>query len=826
MEHNNQIKRNNMKLPFKEPTAPSGIYINPETNIVHLLMQIMSGAEIGLDNTCKSVYSLQEFFGLLGANKQNTALMALTDYKAALEFDLKYMPDSIEKTRKTQRLAQIEIYLDIVKQIQQDKRTTKSLKRSFPLYPEPLETLMRADDANLHSIILRPVKQDVYLRTTAIAPTFSVNHDFMRDNGQIVRNPSSLAETLQSQYQSIVFKPKSQEGLIESFLANPKNLNLAVDFDKIRTALIAEITTYLGITVKFDETQGDRHAPAVPMNQPYIDKELGVTAKNPAKTEEYVNALIQYCTPNLFDNIEVSPFYTVNEAERLSILTQFFLAELNIACSEQGITVANFGKKLEDDTELAKNLTIVVKEALEHSASVEDALIQYINTHKEQFELKELIAEKGIPTLKKRFKSHWEQIKKSPHFDEFMLLGEKSGLFVTHQNFIAIHFANFLQIGWQDSRLDAAIKDFYTVDKPGNVIPHKNDHIHADIQEIEIDLSQMGNDALQALYEDINTYPEKVKDALLAQFKADRPDLKLKIDTQKFLQHVAYGEQNEAEALLQQDPELATALLQAYDIPFTDYSGRTFTCTAYEYAHWAKDGHMQHMLAKYIRQDEETRIEMLHRVSAIEELMNPSPAAGFLAPPRPKGLCYTTQDKAGNTINHRDAHFDLTPLISALRYYAVESNKMPNTTEAELERLNKIWVEVVGREQRMLPAHIVHEYCHPDRSFEDVNDNNDLLNAANPGNLKRQLKFYNNDTCNYDIWFSPRDYSVDSGLGFSLGILRCSGRTARGWKWGCSEDAARDDADTLTTIDKVRTNDCQQSQLNLSQPLNSPLPLS
>src|SRR3990167_2008534 len=782
MEHNNQIKRNNMKLPFKEPTAPSGIYINPETNIVHLLMQIMSGAEIGLDNTCKSVYSLQEFFGLLGANKQNTALMALTDYKAALEFDLKYMPDSIEKTRKTQRLAQIDTYLEIVQQVQQDKRITGPLKRSFPLYPEPLETLMRADDANLHSIILRPVKQDVYLRTTAIAPTFSVNHDFMRDNGQIVRNQSSLAETLQSQYQSIVLKPKSQEGLIESFLANPKNLNLAVDFDKIRTALIAEITTYLGITVKFDETQGDRHAPSVPMNQPYMDKELGVTAENPATTKEYVNALIQYCTPNLFDNIEVSPFYTVNEAERLSILTQFFLAELNIACSEQGITVANFGKKLEDDTELAKNLTIVVKEALEHSASVEDALIQYINTHKEQFELKELIAEKGIPTLKKRFKSHWKQIKKSPYFDEFMLLGEKNGLFVTHQNFIATHFANFLQIGWEDSRLDAAIKDFCKVNKPGNVIPHKNDHIHANIQEIEIDLSHMDNDTLQDLYEDINTYPEKVKKKLLIQFKQERADFKPKIDTQKFLQHVAYGEQNEAEALLKQYPELAAALLQAYDIPFTDYSGRTFTCTAYEYAYWAKDSHMQRMLEEYIRINEDTRQLILHRVQDITKPVpstTPSGLWGLLFGPstKPQGLQYTMKDKQGVLIEHQDAGFDLTPLINALKHYVSEYNNRPHKTAADWKVLDKIWVEEVGGEQRKVVAHIAHEYCNLDRSFEDVNNNNELLNADNPDNLKRSLKFYNYDTASHDVWFSPNSYSEDSGLGFSFGILLGSGRS-------------------------------------------------
>jgi hypothetical protein len=52
-----------MEFPLTEPSAPRYIYINPETNMVHVLMPVVSGVQIGLDNTCKSVASLQEFFG-------------------------------------------------------------------------------------------------------------------------------------------------------------------------------------------------------------------------------------------------------------------------------------------------------------------------------------------------------------------------------------------------------------------------------------------------------------------------------------------------------------------------------------------------------------------------------------------------------------------------------------------------------------------------------------------------------------------------------------------------------------------------------------------
>lgn len=791
-------------------------------------MPIMSGTEIGLDNTCKSVYSLQEFFGLAGADKKRSAIGVLTDYKALLDFDLKYMPASAEKTAKAHRLSQIETYLDILKQVTQDTRITSPLMRNFPEYPDPLVHLMQSVDANLHSIVLRPRVQDNYLRTTDIAPTFSANHNQMV-NDEIV-SKSSLFDTLRNLYQTIPLTLKSTEGLIE--LIRSKRVGLPVDFDQIKIQLKDEIKTYLGIDVSFEQTQSNqarRAAGAIvsaPMNQSYLDEQLGVNTDNPATIEDYVNGLIHYCTPNIFDNIEDSPFYTVNNAERLSILTQFFLARLNIACVEASITTTDFGQVLESDVTLVDALGEAVKEALAHSASVEETLISFINQHQHRFGLTTRVSEeslpalKGSPTLNERFKSHWEEIKESPHFDEFLLLARRGGLFVTHQSSMVIHFANFLQMGWQDNRLDVQLQDFNTVDKHDNVIPHKNEHIYADMGEIEIDLSQMDKDALQVLYEDISSHPDQtLSNELLAQFKSERPDFKPKVDAKQFLQYVAYGEQDKAEALLLQDPELAQELLQADGIPFTDYSGRTFQCTAYEYAYWAKDSHMQRMLEKYIRINEDTRQLIEKRA---QDITKPVPSAGsseflgrlFGPATKPQGLHYTTKDKQGNIIEHQDEGFDLAPLTNALNHYVAEYNKKSKDWGA----LEKIWIEEVGRAQRDVPAHIAQEYCHPERSFDQVNNNKDLLDASNPANLKRQLKFYNYETGNDDIWFSPNSYSVDSGLGFSFGILRGGGwRGARG---GWADAVTNSDSAALATIGKVRTKDREQSLLNLSQPLN------
>lgn len=294
----------------------------------------------------------------------------------------------------------------------------------------------------------------------------------------------------------------------------------------------------------------------------------------------------------------------------------------------------------------------------------------------------------------------------------------------------------------------------------------------------------------------------------MAELKQERPDFKPQIDARSFLQHVAYGEQNEAEDLFKQDAELAQELLTASTIRFTDYSGRTFTCTAYEYAYWAKDTHMCRMLEKYM--DDNTKKELLNRVQNSEELIGEE----FFK--KPRGLAYTQKG-----LQYRSAHFDLTPLKQALQTYIEAYNQSPKETDADWGALDALWIKV-GLPQREVPAHIAQEYCHPERSFEHVSKKPWLLDASNPANLKRQLKFYNIDTNADDVWFSRDSYSTNSGLGFSFGILR--GRVGYGVgyvrpalvvAWG---GAPVIDLAAIEAIDRARTEDLKQSLTNLAAP--------
>ena len=174
-----------MLIPLTEPTAPRYIYINPLTNQVHLLLPVVSGTGIGLDNTCKGVSSSQEFFGKSSNPKQITALNELIHYQQALDVDLSLLSgDSPLKQAKEERLEQINDYIVAITAVQNNPELN-ALNGEYPTYPASLTTVMQEEQSNLYSMHLRPTVQDVHLRS--INPVFSLNRK--NDNSG---NPSSI----------------------------------------------------------------------------------------------------------------------------------------------------------------------------------------------------------------------------------------------------------------------------------------------------------------------------------------------------------------------------------------------------------------------------------------------------------------------------------------------------------------------------------------------------------------------------------------------------------------------------------------------------------
>ena len=782
-----------MKFSLKEPLYARYLYLSPE-NIVHVFMPVVSGTAIGLDNTCKAVYSLQEFFDKgSNSNTKMSLKSELLAYKVALENDLSLLgKNSPLSQQKQERLTQINAYLEAVKHLEKHPELD-CLNEGFPSYPRPLEVLMQSrDTSNLYSMVLRPTVEDGFLRSEAANPIFSVAHKSVARG--IEQAVSPFQQALIQAYTSLVYKSKDLKSqVMEQALARLKPIHMPVDFERLRQILKEVVKTQLNAVIDFTKDQKGKS-----LNQHDIDTAMKFDTQT--THQEYVDALFFYCAPNLFDNTIESPFNYLTQAEQWSIATQFLLGLTNIYCVAQGKISPdiNLGRILDGSPDLSKNLAQTLAQAQQNNQNIEDACFAWMNKHAKKIQLTSLTP-KDMKAIKDSFALRYAEIKDAPHFDEFFLLDtQKKGSFVVHQGSICTSFANFARSPLLDLPQELAQsleKARSQVPSLGTEIPHKS---HITQEAIDINLATLDHPALQALYEQITTYKDpKLKEHLLAQFKQERPDFKAQIDAKKFVQCVAYGEQDEAEALLKEDINRAQELLTASATSFTDYSGRTFTCTAYEYAYWAKDTHMCRMLEKYM--DNYTKHELLKRVQRMEEPTGPE----FIKQPR--GLAYIQ-----NGTEHRSAHFDLTPLKQALKAYIDVYAQSPKRSRADWYALEALWLKV-GLSQRDVPAHIAQEYCHPTRSFIDVVDNPTILDASNPSNLSRQLKFFNWETHAYDAWFTRTTWEDNSGLGVSFAIFRWASGDGSGRGVVGTIVAVDSDLLALETIDEVRTKDLKQS---------------
>ncbi len=176
--------------------------------------------------------------------------------------------------------------------------------------------------------------------------------------------------------------------------------------------------------------------------------------------------------------------------------------------------------------------------------------------------------------------------------------------------------------------------------------------------------------------------------SIIQQKQTSSPDPKLYQEkVNQFVQLVAYGKQDEAEAMLMLEHRLVLGRGHC-----KDHAGRKFTgITGFQYALWARDWHMWEMIRGYL------------------DRVDPQSAAIQC-----QGQETLTSDQG------HGAHFSFEPLIRAYYTYITQFEAL---YEADNRRdLNRLWVHGVGGAQRDLVAHVVQEYCHPFRSFEPMPD--------------------------------------------------------------------------------------------------------
>ena len=283
-----------MKLPLNEPLSARYLYVSPE-NIVHIFMPIVSGTTIGLDNTCKAVYALQEFFNKGSASDKTTGLKTeLLAYKEALVSDISFLgSQSPLALQKQERLRQIDAYLQVLAAVAVHQELD-CLALPFPSYPIPLENIMQdRDTSNLYSMVLHPEEQDDYLRSESVNPIFRVAHT--SNMLQIESDESMLQQALITAYSTLTYCDLKAT-IMNQVLTRLKSVAGPFHLDTLQTLLHETVQTELGVVIDFG-----KNSKGVLITRSYIDELM--LFDNETEPEQYIDALLGICAPDLFTTL-------------------------------------------------------------------------------------------------------------------------------------------------------------------------------------------------------------------------------------------------------------------------------------------------------------------------------------------------------------------------------------------------------------------------------------------------------------------------------------------------------------------------------------------
>jgi hypothetical protein len=207
----------------------------------------------------------------------------------------------------------------------------------------------------------------------------------------------------------------------------------------------------------------------------------------------------------------------------------------------------------------------------------------------------------------------------------------------------------------------------------------------------------------------------------------------------KLLHYVVCGEHDAVQLMLKNAMNLIYTRGRV-----TDCSGRTFeNISPFEYALWALDKHMWTLMLACIPRNKEGKKILAQLLSQYEKVNT-------------EGITYRL---CGKRITEK--HFDFANTIIKELQTQVDSI---NTSKAK-DDIGKQWREGVGSAQKLLPMHVVYEYCsdvpfHPLPQF-----------TFQPKKLSRE--FYNWITQEDENWFSD-----DSKLAVDFAIFKSTRRSA------------------------------------------------
>ena len=243
-------------------------------------------------------------------------------------------------------------------------------------------------------------------------------------------------------------------------------------------------------------------------------------------------------------------------------------------------------------------------------------------------------------------------------------------------------------------------------------------------------------------------------------------------NVRKLLNHIVRGQYDAVQSILTDDINL---MLKRGKV--TDYSGREFeNISAFEYALWALDKHMWIKMISCVLQNKDAKLIFKILIAQYNKVIT-------------DGVIYRLN---GQTITEQ--HFDFENTLIKELQMQVDSLNAPGPMN--WDAIDNQWQKGVGGAQKLLPMHIIYEYCSNER-FYPVPKFTLQPNSS--------TQFYN--------WVIDKDekwFSVDSKLSVDFAIFKGVDRAyAAGYARGRAPDASPcpQDLNAMMALCKIRTND-------------------
>ncbi|HJN37628.1 MAG TPA: hypothetical protein QF353_02510 [Gammaproteobacteria bacterium] len=438
------------------------IYVNEGQ--LYVMMPVISGNTIGLDNTCQAGVELKGYF------YDKKGLNSVKEYQEVLTGNIGMLNqlEGRENQKKVwqQQLTDLTKYEGILENFSRKKPNwVEAFNREYPPVPNEIQQVVK-EGKNLSSILLAPKGPDDLLRLTNY--TFSLKRDLAYRGEEEV-----FAKALREGMKGVKITTKGIDDIFKD--ASIEDVSEEGDVEERIKTIMGKMQAWLGEDYNVQEEvyankgvvdlggdmqglKGYIEMVSGPIEE--IDNEdifnnlnylLGVDVNQLGREKDRGLFVEEYSSKD-FDNMNMQS----DSSERMSILTQFFLGTVNVDQVASGNTTSNFGEVLDSDESLRNSLIVNLKSLIESGKedSVERGVLGWINENQEAFGLRKVMEEGDVERIIGDFKANYPTIKGSPHFDEFLIrTNVKGGKWVTYQNRMGIDLGYAVTKGFEGDGL-------------------------------------------------------------------------------------------------------------------------------------------------------------------------------------------------------------------------------------------------------------------------------------------------------------------------------------------------------------------------------------